>query len=263
MYTILFMFSQSTHKITFIRKFAAFAFCGALLTSIVHAETMSSTNYHIQSDSLNFGGNRSTSASYISEDTAGEIATGPSSSSNFSLKAGYQQMQEIYLSVTAVADVAMSPAIGGVTGGTSNGSTAFTVTTDNQAGYTVAIKASSSPALVSSLGSFADYAPAGGVPEFTFVNDPTESSFAFSPEGVDIDQRYKDFGGVCNTGSGDTSLSCWDGLSTSDRTIVSRTSANHPNGTATTIRFRAASGSNHIQVEGEYTATSTITILPL
>ena len=257
------MFSQHTHKITFIKKFAVLAFCGALLTSIVHAEAMSSSNYRIKSDSVNFGGNRSGSGSYTSEDTAGEIATGPSSSNNFSLKAGYQQMQEVYLSATAAADVTMSPAIGGVTGGTSNGSTVFTVTTDNQAGYTVTIKASSSPALNFALGSFADYAPAGGVPEFTFANAATASSFAFSPEGTDIDQRYKDNGASCNTGSSDASLSCWDGLSTSNRTIVSRSSANHPNGAATTIRFRAASGSNHIQVEGQYTATSTITILPL
>ena len=58
------------------------------------AQTMTSGTYKIQSDSLNFGGNRSTSTTYSIEDTAGEIATGESQSSLFKMKAGYQQMQE-------------------------------------------------------------------------------------------------------------------------------------------------------------------------
>jgi hypothetical protein len=103
-----------------------------------------------------------------------------------------------------------------------------------------------------------------GVPDFTFVNAATNSSFAFTAEGTDIDQRFKDNGsGTCGVGSGDVTLSCWDGLSTSPKTINTRTSANHPSGIVTTLNFRAASGSNHIQVDGVYTATTTITVIPL
>ncbi len=233
------------------------------LQTYVHGDTMASPSYKIESDSMNFGGTRSTSNTYIIEDTLGEIATGMSSSTNFVLKAGYQQMHDVYLAITPASDVTMSPSLGGVVGGTSNGATSFSVNTDNQAGYTVTIKASSSPALRSGSDTFSDYSPAGADPDFTFTNAANTSSFAFSPEGDDISQRFKDNGAACNAGSGDTGTSCWDGLSITPKTIVSRTSSNHPLGETTTIRFRAATGSSFIQPDGTYTATTTITILPL
>lgn len=229
----------------------------------VFAQTMTSGTYKIQSDSLNFSGNRSTSTSYAMEDTLGEIATGESQSSIFKIKAGYQQMQEVILSMTAASDVTLSPAIGGVTGGTSNGSTSFTVTTDNPAGYTVTIKASSSPALISPLDSFTDYGAPASSPDFAFSISSSASAFAFSPEGTDITASFKDNGSVCGAGSSDASNACWAGLSTSAQTIVNRTSANHTSGTLTTVKFRAESGSAHVQVAGTYVATTTLTLLPL
>ncbi len=229
----------------------------------VLGQAMSSGSYRIQSDSLNFGGGLLTSTTYFIQDTVGEIATGESTSTNFKMKAGYQQMQENILSLSVPSSVTMSPSIGGVTGGTANGSTTFTVITDNPAGYMVTIKASSSPAMQSSLSSIADYVPAGGDPDFTFSIPSNSSAFGFSVEGNDIDQRFKDNGSVCNIGSGDASDKCWVGLSTSQQTIVSRNSPNHPSGTVTKIKFRAQSGSAHVQVEGTYVATTTITALSL
>lgn len=52
---------------------------------------MSSGNYSISTDSINFAGNRSNSSTYYVDDTVGEIATGRSSSSNKINNAGYQQ----------------------------------------------------------------------------------------------------------------------------------------------------------------------------
>ncbi len=234
----------------------------AFVVSSVHAEVMSSSNYSIESDSINFGGARSTSTSYVIEDTAGEIATGISTSTSFTLKAGYQQMQEIYLATTPASDVTMSPVIGGVTGGTSNGSTSFSVTTDNAAGYTVDIAAENSPALASADDSFADYSPSGAVPDFTFTNTPANSSFGFSVEGTDIIDGFKDDGADCGVGSSDTADACWNGLSNVTGTIVSRATSNHPVGTLTTLKFRAAAGSARVQANGTYVATTTITILP-
>ena len=234
------------------------------LTHDAYGQAMSSNNYKIQSQSINFGGVRSTSASYTMEDTAGEIATGISSSTNYVMGAGYQQMQVIYLSITQPANVIMSPSLGGLTGGTSNGNTSFIVTTDDPAGYTATIQASSSPALTMGSDSFQDYAPSvGGTPDFTFTNAATASSFAFSPEGADIAQTYKDNGTTCNTGSSDTVNACWDGLSTSPKSFLSRTSNNSPSGTTITLKFRAASGASHVQTAGTYIATSTITVIAL
>jgi hypothetical protein len=244
-----------------IKNFILSLFVLTFSFSSVYAETMSSSRYKIESDSVNFGGLRSSSALYSLEDTLGESATGISSSTNYVMKAGYEQMHEVVLMITPASDVVMSPAIGGITGGVANGSTDFTVTTDNSAGYTVTITASSSPALQSSSNSFSDYVPAGAVPDFVFTNSAASSSFGFSPEGNDIAGNYKNDGSSCGTGSNVTN-GCWDGLSTSPKTIVSRASANHPNGTVTTLRFRAESGSSHIQADGLYVATTTITVLP-
>ena len=61
--------------------FLSFAYSGL-------AYVASSSNYRIQSDSINVGGTRQTSTSYISEDTIGEIATGDSTSTSYKLKAG-------------------------------------------------------------------------------------------------------------------------------------------------------------------------------
>ncbi len=231
------------------------------LAAIANADMMTSSHYKIESDSVNFGGARSSSGTYRIEDTLGEIATGISTSTNYTMSAGYQQMHEVVIAVVPATGVTMSPAIGGVTGGTATGATSFTVTTDDLAGYTVTIAASSSPALQSPLDSFADYVPGGANPDFTFTNAASASSFAFSPKGTDIASRYLDNTSACGTGSSQTAGACWDGLSTTPRTIVSRATSNQPSGTVTTVNFKAASGSSHLQIDGTYVATTTITIL--
>ena len=237
---------------------------GLFSAHYVLGQVMTSGSYKMQSDSLNFGGNFSTSSSYNLQDTAGEIATGISSSTNFKIKAGYQQIPGIILSVVpAPGNVSMSPSIGGITGGTSNGSTTFTVTTDNPAGYTVSIEASGSPAMQSPLDTIADYVPSGGNPDFAFSILSSQSAFGFTVEGTDTAQNFKDDGTSCNTGSGNIEDACWVGLSTSPQTIVNRTSGNLPSGTETIVKFRAESGSSHVQVNGTYVATTTITVLPL
>ena len=229
---------------------------------IVHGQVMQSSSYRIQSDSINFGGGLSTSTNYTLESTAGEIATGESSSSNYQLKAGYQQMQEVFISITGATAVALSPSIPGVTGGTSNGSTTVTVITDSPSGYELTVEASQSPAMQKGGDTIADYVP-GGDPDFTFSTGAADSHFGYTPEGVDVVQRFLDNGATCNLGSGETTLSCWDGLSTTAVPIASSNTANHPNGATTTVRFRVGIGGSVNQPPGTYTATTTLTALPL
>jgi hypothetical protein len=237
----------------------------ALLSlSIAGAQVMQSSSYRIQSDSINFGGGLSTSTSYRLESTAGEIATGESSSATYQLKAGYQQMQEVYIAMAGFGAVSLSPSIPGISGGFSNGSTTVTVTTDSSSGYSLQVSASQSPAMQKGGDSIADYSPAGAVPDFTFTTDATDAHLGYSPEGVDIDTRFKDDGvGTCGAGGSDTALTCWDGLSTTPRTIAQRTNANHPNGSTTTLNFRVGVGGSVFQPSGTYLATTTITALPL
>ena len=227
---------------------------------------MGSDTYRMWQSSINVGGHggSQTSTSYHLRETIGEIATGLSTSTLYKLFAGYQQMQEVYLALSAPSQVTMSPSIGGITGGQSDGTATTTVTTDSPSGYALSVRASSSPAMATSSYSFADYIPAiAGTPDYTWSIPATTSEFGFTPEGSDIVQKFLDNGSsACNTGSSETTDACWYNFSTSDETISQTYSANHPNGTQTIIKFKAESGTSNIQEPGEYQATITITAIP-
>lgn len=229
----------------------------------VYAYVASSTNYRIQSDSLNVGGLRQTSTNYISEDTIGEVGTGISTSTLYKLKAGYQPMQEIYLAISPVGDVNLSPDIGGITGGFGTGTTTVTVTTDDPAGYSLTLKASTTPALKSGSYSFADFAPnATTVPQFAWSIDPATSVFGYTVEGSDIYQFFKDNGSVCDAGSSDSAYRCWLNASTTGQTIAWRNSS-AIGGTNTTLGFKAESGTSHVQESGIYSAKISVTATAL
>lgn len=224
----------------------------------------SSTNYRIQSDSINIGGTRQTSTSYISEDTIGEIATGDSTSTSYILKAGYQQMQETYIAISVSPDeVTMSPSIGGITGGQSSGSTTANVTTDSASGYSLSVRSSASPSLATSSYSFADYTTVSpGVPDYSWSILSSTSSFGFTPYGSDTVTKYRYIGAVCNQFGGTADANtCWYGFSTSNETIASSYSSNHPSGTQTTVGLKAESGNQNVQEQGIYEAAITSTAL--
>lgn len=233
------------------------------VVDITTAQVRSSTNYQLQSDSLNAGGGLSTSSSYRQESTVGEITTGRSTSSSYSLRAGYQQMQEVYLSLSTTGDVVMTPDLPGITGGTSNGSTTFTVITDSPSGYRLTIEAENGPAMQSGANTIDDY-DAGADPDFSFITGASDAHFGFTPEGVDIVSAFLDNGATCNIGgTQDTALSCWDGLATSPTTIAEGSGSNHPSGATTNVSFRVGIGSGAGVIAGVYTATTTVTALPL
>lgn len=66
-----------------------FIFWGSVL--LVQAQ-MTSANYTIFADSINFAGGRGTSTSYALEDTLGEISFDSAGSANYKARAGYQAM---------------------------------------------------------------------------------------------------------------------------------------------------------------------------
>lgn len=228
-----------------------------------YASVSSSSNYAIESDSINFAGGFSTSTSYALESTAGEIATGQSTSTSYQISAGYQQMQESFISLTSDASLVLAPSIPGVSGGVSSGTAAFTVVTDNPAGYQLTIEAEDSPAMRKDGDTIADYAPATTTPDFIFTTDASDAHFGFTPEGSDIVDAFRDNGAACGVGSSDTASACWQGLSTSSILVAESADANHPTGTETTIRFQVGVGNAVVVPPGVYTATTTITALAL
>lgn len=227
-----------------------------------YGQTMQSTNYRIQSDSINVGGGLGTSTNYRLESTAGEVATGDRSGSTYALRGGYQHMVSNYIAISASANVTMTPSIGGATGGTANGSTIVMVTTDSAAGYTLSIAAGQNPAMQSGANSIDNYAP-GGTPSFDFTVGASDAFFGFSPSGEDITSRFLDNGASCGSGSTDSALACWDGITTSNAEIARATAANTPLGATTTVHFRVGVGASAAQAEGVYVATTTLTAVSL
>lgn len=226
------------------------------------AEVRSSTNYQLQSDSINFGGGLSTSTNYTQESTFGEVGTGKATSTTYNLYGGYQQMQEVYLALSVPSDVTMTPNLAGITGGTSNGSTTVTVTTDSPAGYRLTYQAQNNPAMQSPLSNIDDY-DEGADADFAFAVLANEARFGFSPSGVDIVAAFKDNTTLCGLGALDTALACWAGLSTTPIDVAQGAGSNHPSGATTTLNFRVGVGSGAGVLDGLYTATTTLTALPL
>lgn len=171
---------------------------------------------------------------------------------------------------TAANDVAMSPSIAGITGGSSYGQTQVAVYTNDTAGFTMTITASSSPALQGNTqgGFINDYTPtAAGIPDYAFSSSTVPAEFGYSVSAsttADLAQKFLDNGSTCNTGSSDTGghQSCWYGLSTAATSTMLRTSETvAPSGATSTIFFRVHVPSNPSPSlpEDTYTATATLT----
>lgn len=233
-----------------------------VFSHIILADFMQSSTYKIQSDSVNIGGADGSSGSYKLNDTLGELGTGDSNSANYYMHAGYWQMQESYIAISSPSDLVMT-SMAGLSGGSSEGTMSWVVTTDNMAGYSMTINSTTTPSLKSALDSLDDYTPAGADPDYNFTNLPANSSFGFSPEGTEVTTKYKDNGSVCNTGALETTGKCWDGLSTTPKVIAGSSTSNQPTGATVTTRFRAESGANHIQTSGVYNVTIVATATTL
>jgi len=227
---------------------------------------MGSLDYRIWKSSINVGGlDYQESERYRLRETIGEVVAGDTASPSYKLRSGYQPMIESYIAAAALPeDITMSPSIGGITGGQSNGTTSIKVTTDSPSGYSLFVRASASPALATSTYSFADYIPNNPeIPDYNWSVPATTTGFGFTPYGPDTAPKYRHIGENCNEDGGSESKDhCWYNLSISDETIAASYLSNHPEGTETYIRFRAESGTQNIQSAGEYSATLIITVIP-
>jgi hypothetical protein len=231
----------------------------------VQAYVATSTNYRIQFQSLNVGGEDfQTSTNYRLSDTIGEIATGISTSTLYKLKAGYRQMSEVFISISSPADITMSPSISGITGGTASASTSWTVITDNPAGFSLSIRSTSAPSMILDANwNFSDYTPStANVPDYHWQSPPSgqaEFGFTVEPETpADTVQLFKDDGTNCNTGTLNTVDMCWLNASTTNVTIVNRSNRTDSNGEDEKVKFKTESNGKFLK-EGNYTATIIVT----
>ena len=176
-------------------------------------------------------------------------------------------LSEVSFAVPA-SNVSLGPSLGGTAGGTANGGTQVVVKTNDHLGYTMTIAASSSLGMIGN-GSSNDvipaYVPAAtGVPDFAFTVPANRARFGYTVEAsttADLDQRFKDDGVSCDTGSGDTAGACWLNASTTAVTIVNRSSQTPLSGATTTLKFRVVinPSPSPVLLNDTYVATTTLT----
>jgi len=167
----------------------------------------------------------------------------------------------ITISVAAPDPVVMAPNIGIASDG-SIGSSSWTVRTNALLGYTLAIKASTAPALVSGANSFADYTEASsGVPEVWSVASGAKE-FGYSAYGTDTDTAVWGTAASCGVAGVPDSAQKYVGTKITDKTVATRAVVTPTTGIATTVCF-AAQQNAVFAPSGTYTATITATATTL
>lgn len=164
------------------------------------------------------------------------------------------------ISITNGSDVTMTPNIG-LTSNKSVGSSSWNVKTSSSTGYSLEVKASSSPALVNSAASdsFEDYTPVGGTPDAWGGVVSGHKEFGFSGYGTDVLAAYGTATNCGNTGTGVPHADAkYQGFSTSDTQLATRNTVTTTAGITSNICFAAEQNGTYA-ASGAYTATITAT----
>lgn len=150
-------------------------------------------------------------------------------------------------------DTTMAPNIG-LTSNKSIGSSSWTVTTNALNGYSLAVKATTAPALQSGSNSFADYTETtSGTPETWSVATGTKE-FGYSVYGTDAPTATWGTGANCGTAGAPSATLKYVGLKTTDKIVATRNSVTPVTGITTNICF-GAEQNNVFAPAGTYTAT--------
>ena len=104
--------------------------------------SMTSTNYRIDTDSINVGGVKQTSGNYKSEDSIGETATGKMASKTYNASTGYQATWEYPPGLSFAVNENFAPLGTLTTAGAATNETTFSVSTNAVDGYAVSVAGS-------------------------------------------------------------------------------------------------------------------------
>jgi hypothetical protein len=161
------------------------------------------------------------------------------------------------ITITSPADVTMAPNMGVAANG-SIGSATWNVKTNHATGYTLAVKASASPALVSGGNSFADYTETTpSTPEVWSVASGAKE-FGYSAYGTDTSTTTWGTSASCGAAGVPAAAQKYVGFETTDNTISTRNTVTLTTGVDTTVCFAAEQDTVYAP-SGVYTATITAT----
>lgn len=164
------------------------------------------------------------------------------------------------ISITNAPDINMSTALG-VAQNTAVGTSTWNVKTNNALGYTLAVKATATPAMVSGSNSIADYQTSS--PNTWSVTSGT-AAFGYSAFGGDVPTATWGTGSTCSGASAhavSTTLK-YKGFTTSDVTIATKSATTTSSGVDSTVCF-AVEQNNFFIPSGTYKATIVATATTL
>ncbi len=167
------------------------------------------------------------------------------------------------ISITSPSDVSMSQNLG-VSALVATGNAVWNVKTNNSAGYTLGVKATSSPALESGSNSVADYTPAVAATPETWSVPSGTAEFGFSGFGSHISTGTWGTDSDCVGGTANdpsTGLKYRD-FDTSDITIASSAATTTTAGVDSTVCFAVEQDGFYIP-SGVYRATIVATATTL
>lgn len=226
--------------------------------SFAFAEVRTSTNYQIDNDTISSGGSEnSSSASYSIADTLGGFAVGTSTSANYRNDAGYRAaVADSFITITAPSDITLTAL--SATQNSAVGSSTWTIETGDTGGYTLTIKASTTPALkATSTGeSFSDF----GTSSASTWSVSNKYIFGWSGFGSHVGGFGSGSSCAASTNVPSATL-LWRGFYGTTTYIVASSSASNPGGTPTTACF-ATEQNGVFAPAGNYRADITLTATP-
>ncbi len=162
------------------------------------------------------------------------------------------------ITITSPSDATMSPNLG-VAANSSIGNTTWNVKTNDPDGYTLTLRASTTPAMQASGGLYiADYTPATpGTPDTWSV--PSGSvEFGYSAYGTDVNTSTWGTGSSCGAAGTPSGTQKYNGFSTTTFTVATRSATTTTSGIDTNVCF-AAEQDTVYAAAGTYTALITAT----
>jgi len=220
---------------------------------------MTSTNYQINPDTINFMGiEDATSTNYQLGDTGGEVGTGVSTSTNYKDEAGFwHAAMDYHISISSPADVVMGAISGYGQSNLATNSATWNIDTDNPAGYSLTWRASAAT-MASGGDTIAGYTPAvADTPEvWSVASADSEWGAHLGASSTSVDTGIW---GLLDTYAGGK----WLNVKTTDFQIASRATRTDPAGDDEIVFFGAEVGSSKHQPSGNYTVNVTITATTL
>lgn len=257
-----FFFRRHIQNYRFLLPFVALAFgVFAVQFDLTQAQQPpnQSDDYRIPSNVINAGGSDvSKSNVYLLSDSLGEPIVGYGSTDNYILNSGYRQPSASeFLSMTC-SPIAVIGTVNGT--GQKTGSGTCVVYTDAYSGYNLgwAVLSGSGGVNTGSLISefndtIAPFTPAVGNTPETWSVPAVDSEWGARVRSVSSD--------VAAEWGTDASSEKWLNISTTNRTIITRTSSTLQAGSTEIIQFRSEVGSSKVQPSGVYQATVTFTVV--